>query len=180
MVDIPDRELEEYSFLRLYSIDFEMAKQACDLLIEQDSDELRFCILRDIVVSYSRPFSGNRGTLLRQHRLATATVPQSMSALHFELIALRNQVFAHTDQDFRKPRVARWPRHDGGTTYPMGFQNPRYAELADRVAAIRALCVALENAVNEDIRSRERSFDRLHLQQTERGALGDFSLGGQP
>src|SRR5690348_8308954 len=133
MVEIPDRIPEEYGFHRLYSIDFEMAKQACDLLSKQTSDELRYTILRDVVVSYSRPFSGNRGKLVRKHRLSDATVPNGMSALHAELIALRDQAFAHTDHEFIKPQHARWPRADGSAQYPMSFRVPPYQSMVARI-----------------------------------------------
>lgn len=165
MVEIPDRELEEYSFLRLYSIDFEMAKQACDLLSRQTSDELRYCILRDIVVSYARPFSKNRGRLIRLHRLEADLVPVAMRPLHTELVTLRDQVFAHSDQEFRKPQLARWPRKDGTATYPMGFRNPAYDQLLARMAEVRVMVIALESLVNESVASHERVFDQLHSAQ---------------
>ena len=165
MVDIPDRELEAYGFHRLYSIDFEMAKQACDLLSSQSSDELRYTILRDVVVSYSRPFSGNRGRLVKKHRLPDAMVPQAMSALHNELIALRDQAFAHTDHEFIKPQHARWPRADGSAQYPMGFRVPPYQGMVARIDEIRALAVAMEELVNAIIGDYQRRFDTLHREQ---------------
>lgn len=165
MVDISDRVLEEYGFHRLYSIDFDMARQACDLLSNQTSDELRYTILRDVVVSYSRPFSGNRGKLIRQHRLLPTVVPKSMAPLHAELIALRNQVFAHTDHDVSKPKHARWLRADGSAQYPMSFGIPPYQALVARIGDIRALTVAMEDIVNATIAEYQRGFDALHREQ---------------
>jgi hypothetical protein len=55
-IDIPDRELEEYEFLRLYSIDLDMARQTCDLLAQITDAQIRFAVLRDALISYSRPF----------------------------------------------------------------------------------------------------------------------------
>jgi hypothetical protein len=162
MLEIPDSEGEEYSFLRLYSIDFDMAKQACDLLATQSAPTLQYCILRDIVVSYARPFSGNRGTFLKSHRLPVALVPLSMRGLHEELATLRDQVFAHTDQDFRRPQLARIDRSDGSGWYPMGFRNPSYESLLARTAEIRTMIVALEDLVNGEVRSREKGFDALN------------------
>jgi hypothetical protein len=165
MVDIPDRILEEYGFHRLYSLDFEMARQACELLSGQTSDELRFTILRDVIVSYSRPFSGNRGKLVRHHRLPDDMVPQGMAALHAELIALRDQAFAHTDHEFIKPQHARWPRADGSAQYPMSFRVPPYQTMVARIDEIRALTVAMEELVNATIGDYQRSFDTLHHEQ---------------
>lgn len=162
MVVVTNRDTENYRFLRLYSIDLDMARQTCDLLARQNSAELRHCILRDLVVTYARPFSANRGRVFRRHRLENDVIPVGMLALHTELLSLRDQAFAHTDHDFRKPRIARWPGKSGRASYPMSFSNPAYDSLLTQLASIGELIIAVETKVNETIRVFESTLDQLY------------------
>ena len=162
MVVVTRKDAENYRFLRLYSIDLEMAKQSCDLLARQSDLEVRYCILRDIVVTYSRPFSKNIGRVFRRHALPERIVPAAMRALHAELVNLRHQAFAHTDHDFRNPQIARFPRKGGGGAYAMSFRNPAYEDLNRRVPEIRELVVSVEQGVNAKAREFELTFDQLY------------------
>lgn len=177
MVVVTRQDAENYRFLRLYSIDLEMARQACDLLARQNSTELQYSVLRDLVVTYARPFSKNRGRVFRGHRLQAHVVPKALQSLHAELLALRNQAFAHTDHDFRNPRIARWPRTAGGATYSMSFRNPAYDKLVTRVHEIRDLILLVESKVNAMVRDFERTFDQLYPEEAEGAATGS-SAGG--
>ena len=168
MVVVTRRDAENYRFLRLYSIDLEMARQSCDLIARQDALDVRYCLLRDLVVSYARPFSSNRGRVFKRHRLEKGeVVPIAMRPLHAELLALRDQAFAHTDHDFRNPQIARWPRSSGGATYGMSFRNPAYDTLIVRLQEIRDLATAVEQRVNALARDFELTFDQLYPEETQ-------------
>jgi hypothetical protein len=145
-----------------------MAKQSCDLMARQTDLELRYCILRDIVVTYSRPFSKNFGRVFRKHALPEDIVPAAMRQLHGELINLRDQVFAHTDHGFRNPQIARFPRKSGGGDYPMSFRNPAYEDLNTRLPEIRELVVSVEEGVNTKTREFELTFDQLYPDEIKR------------
>lgn len=165
VVVVTREDAENYRFSRLYSIDLEMAKQSCDLLARQNDLELRYCILRDIVVTYSRPFSKNLGRVYRKHALAEDAVPAAMRGLHTELLKLRDQAFAHTDHDFRNPQIARFPREGGAGLYSMSFRNPSYEDLNTRLPEIRELVVAVEQCVNTRAREFELTFDQLYPEE---------------
>jgi len=178
VVTVTRGDAENYRFLRLYSIDLEMAKQACDLLARQDDLEVRYCILRDIVVTYSRPFSKNLGRVFRKHTLPDDVVPAAMRDLHAELLKLRDQAFAHSDHDFRNPQIARFPRKGGGGQYLMSFRNPAYEDLNKRLPEIRGLVVSVEQAVNTMARASELTFDQLYPEELERAPDADSSAPG--
>lgn len=89
MLAITREQVEDYRFLRLYSIDMEMAKQACDLLATQSDLAVQYALLRDLVVTYARPFSTNRGRTHKRHKLRDEIVPAAMKPLHAELMTLR-------------------------------------------------------------------------------------------
>lgn len=168
MVTLTSGDAENYRFLRLYSIDLEMAKQSCDLLARQDDPGVRYCVLRDIVVTYSRPFSKNLGRVFRKHALSDDVVPAVKRDLHAELLKLRDQAFAHSDHDFRNPQIARFPQKGGGGHYLMSFRNPAYENLNKRLPEIRELVVSVEQAVNSMARVSERTFDQLYPEELKR------------
>lgn len=172
VVRITREQAEDYRFLRLYSIDLEMAKQGCDLVAAQAATAVRYALLSYVIVTYARPFSTNRGRAYKRHRLPDSIVPPAMRPLHAELISLRDQSFAHTDHDFRRPRIARWPRKAGGARYVIGFTNPSYDLLLNRLHEIRDLVVLIEDAVNARARAFESELDRLYLDEATRGAAG--------
>lgn len=151
---------EDYLFLRLYSIDLQTAGQTLKAMRElkeddQITDKGRFLgpMLRDVVVTYARPFSGNRrsGNKGPLHRLPETHVPTSSRPLHEEVMRWRKQMVAHTDIDAKDPRVARF-----GTAekpwFPMAF---RAVSLMPRLAEIESLVAAVESSVNAKIREIE-------------------------
>ena len=173
-MEVPDAEAEHYAFLRLYSIDLDVARQSCELFTGIEDAQIRHAVLRDLVVTYARPFSGNRREHGGPHHISSRAVPKEMRALHQELMTLRMQAFAHTDQAFRRPQIARWPRSSGGAYYGLGFANPAYDSLTTRIADIETLVVAVESRVNEMVRECEARFERLYAPPAEKSsaALG--------
>ena len=102
------QQMEQYYFYRLYSIDLDNTKHILRILKRYRRKDVRYCLLRDIVVSYCRPFSGNKGKKISTHTLNKKVVPKELCILHDELVEIRNQLFAHTDYTYRQPKVANW------------------------------------------------------------------------
>jgi hypothetical protein len=165
-MEIPDHEAEEYSFLRLYSIDLDQSRQAVALLRSVAEEQLRHALFRDAVLSYCRPFSGNRRRDGTQHRLSVRKyVPKDMRSLHHELSGLRRQVFAHTDILFLRPQLSHWPRTGGKPVYGMAFRIPPYGVLLARLEECSALVVTVENSINDAVRTAEDRFERLYCDE---------------
>lgn len=143
-------EFETYGFLRLYSIDLDTTVKAIPVLRRYKRGDVQVALLRDIAVTYARPFSINRGILIPRHQLSLIHVPKSARAIHKELIDLRNSQFAHTDLRFHDPKVANF-----GTKqkpwYPMSFKCFDYRRLLDRLSEVEALVKAVEKSVNAEI-----------------------------
>jgi hypothetical protein len=148
------REDEHYRFQRLYSIDLDMVEHDLALLRRYRRQDIRYCILRDIVVTYARPFSANRGEHFRNHSLRESFVPAESRQLHAWLISLRNQLLAHTDYSHHKPTVGRWPM-GSRYAYPMSFRVPDYARLERETDNIRELVSKVVTALNADLRRIE-------------------------
>ena len=107
------QKTELYKLYRLYSMDFDMAIHTLNALKRYPKHTnryrllqwVRYSLLRDAVVSYARPFSGNRGILFKSHSLSLRLVPKEFRVLHSRLINLRSQLFAHTDLTYKDPKV---------------------------------------------------------------------------
>jgi hypothetical protein len=144
----------EYRFHRLYSIDLDSAKQSLRMLRRYRRDDVRYCILRDAVIIYSRPFSGNQGPKGRGHKLALSFVPRHHRALHRELIELRSGLLAHTDFTVHEPRVAKWAG-SRAPVYAMTFRRPSYEKFFARLQDIEDLFSTVEANLHADIRNFE-------------------------
>lgn len=139
---IMSSEKEQYYFYKLYSIDFDTARHILRVLRRYRRKDVRYSILRDLVVSYCRPFSGNKGSEIRKHMLTKKVVPKELRPLHDELVNLRNKLFAHTDYIYRRPKVINWST-ENHKWFPMQFRGYDYNKLDMRVPEIEKLIQAV-------------------------------------
>ena len=119
------------------------AKHILRVLKRYHRKDVRYCLLRDLVVTYCRPFSGNKGDEISKHALTKKVVPKDLRRLHDELLNLRNQLFAHTDCTYRRPKVVNWST-DSHKWFPMSFRGFDYNKLDGRVSEIHQLVTAVE------------------------------------
>ena len=151
------RNSDEYEFLRRYSIDFSDAIHSIKIMSRYRSLEVQIPLIRDIVVTYGRPFSGNKSDGLSNHRLSSKVyVPKRFQGLHQELIRLRMQQFAHSDLRYFKPKVKRFPGKRGDF-YPMSFAGYDYSGLINRLPEISELIREVEGRVQSSIERFEGS-----------------------
>ena len=151
------QQMEQYTFYRLYSIDFDTTKYTLRVLKRYRSKDVRYCLLRDIVVSYCRPFSRNKGEKISNHTLGKKVVPKEFHSLHDELVRIRNQLFAHTDSIYRQPKVANFST-DSHKCFPMSFRGYDYNKLDKRISEIDKLVVAVEKNLQAEIGKIEENF----------------------
>lgn len=151
------QQFEQYCFYRLYSIDLNTVRHSLRMLKRYRRQDVRTIILRDIMIGYARPFSSNKGRLIKGHCLKANCVPNHLRSLHEDIIEARNQMLAHTDYDFRNPQVARWPSAKG-SIYPMSFRSDHIERFDKRVVQIEALVRAVESNVNAIIMKIEMKF----------------------
>jgi hypothetical protein len=108
-----------------------------------------FHLLRDAIVQYVKPFSGNC-VLAGPKKLDDAIVPEEFKALHEELKKARMQQHAHTDEEYRNPKVVEWI-FSGERTYPMMFARDRLDELFPRVDQFIQLVEAVDANLDKRI-----------------------------
>jgi len=147
--------MEEYYFYRLYSIDFDSTKHALRILKRYRRKDIRYCLLRDIVVSYVRPFSVNKGTHIPKHTLTKKVVPSRLRPLHDELVDLRNQLFAHTDYQYRRPKVANWST-PAKKWFPMSCRAYDFDKIDSRISEIELLVKEVEKNLQDKINKIEK------------------------
>lgn len=143
-------EDRHYHMLRLYSVDLSDVQHSLRVLRRYRRDDVRWCILRELIVAYARPFSVNRDELRRKHILGRGVVPKALREFHDYLLGLRNKIIAHTDFARRRPRVSRWTT-PSGTAFPMTFWALDYRRLDGRVGEIEELVRAVEDNLNATI-----------------------------
>ena len=155
------QEKEKYYLYKLYSVDFDSAKHILKVLKRYRRKDVRYCILRDLIVTYCRPFSGNKGDKITNHKLTIKVVPKELRPLHKELLDYRNQLFAHTDYTYRRPRVVNWST-DTYKWFPMALRSFDYGKLDNRISEISKLIQSVEMNLHSLINKIEESIEQ-HL-----------------
>lgn len=143
------RNEEQYLFYRLYSNDLVLALSTIRILKRYRRNDVLCALLRDIVVSYVRPFSTNQGKR-GKHILRTKNiVPATMLSLHEELVNLRMRQFAHTDMIEHDPKTVLW----AGGAYYMSFKAVDYDTLLSKIndieRLVRAVAVSVSACISE-------------------------------
>lgn len=149
----PQQE-DAHALYKLYSIDFDAAQHTLRLLRRCRKPDTRHCLLRDATVAYCRPFSGNKGRILKAHVLSPKVVPAQLQDLHDELMRRRNGIIAHTDAEARDPQVSRW-RTSSGYVYLLGFAHGNWSSLDRRADEMRSLIAAVSGNLNAMIQRLE-------------------------
>jgi tRNA U55 pseudouridine synthase TruB len=154
----PENRVEKYAFLRLYEHDLEMALQTAKIMNRYRKTDVKFALLRDLVVTYCRPFTESRGEGITKDFFAIKKFESNeMKELHNELMELRSSLFAHTDLNFKKTQIANWS-NDEKKWFPMAFRGYDYTLLADKVPEIVKLISYARNQLVLQIRQYEESF----------------------
>lgn len=142
---------EQYCFLRLYAIDLDTALHTIKVMRRYKRNDVQFPLLRDVAVTYARPFSGNHGNEISKHQLSKKDhVPKPLRPLHDEMIRLRMKQFAHTDLKFYSPKVAKFTGKSK-PWFPMSFKGYDYGALLGRLHEIEALIVAVEGSIRAEV-----------------------------
>ena len=132
----PENRIEKYAFLRLYAHDLESALQTAKIISRYKKMDVRSALLRDIVVTYCRPFTESRGEgIIKDFFSIKKFESEDMKLLHNELIKLRSSLFAHTDFNFKKPQIANWSDGDK-KWFPMAVKHYDYSKLNDQLISI--------------------------------------------
>lgn len=150
--DITPEEQEDLEFVWLYAVDLDSAQHIYRMIQEKTRDDdrdkgLRYYLLLSLVVTYMRPFSTNRGKVRRRHSLDKKTVvPPDLESLHDRLENYRNQQFAHTDHEYRRPGIGNMGTVDK-PAWGMTFRGSEFEFLDRNVQRIGALIKAVEEKV---------------------------------
>ena len=139
-------EFETYCFLRLYSGDLNDCRHTLRIIRRYRKADVRFALIRDLAVTYSRPFSVNRGKVIQKHVLKLKHVPSAHRKMHDRLLELRNCQFAHSSLEFHNPKVAKL-----GNVFAMSRKSVGFEYLDQSLAEIEALIIAVETSVNDAV-----------------------------
>jgi hypothetical protein len=140
----------------MYSVDLNAAAEALKVLKRYRRPEVRHALLRDLIVTYVRPFSGNQGKGTKHRLKPDGHVPTDMRSLHDELVRVRMQQFAHTDLSYYTPVTMAFRGSNGEFHgYGMMFKGYDYAALLRKLPDIATLIRAVETSVNDELRREE-------------------------
>lgn len=148
-------EMKRYGYHRLWDMDLDSAAHVLKLLKQTDVDAYRYPLLRDLVVTYCRPFVQTR----KAPSLPENVAPKQYRDLHRQLLLLRNKQFAHSDHDLHMLKFG-WLNLRGGARLAMTFKTTDQLGVLARLDDVEALILA----VQADLKERTRNIQyRLEM-----------------
>ncbi|MDO8263593.1 MAG: hypothetical protein Q7T21_10245 [Gallionella sp.] len=110
---------EQLALAHLSLIDMERVQKSIEYLRGTDDKYLKAALFRDAVISYAKPFSTNRySDRTKGLRISEKHVPRNLLDIHKEVLALRDELIAHTDMIIQKPTIDKY-QDDMGQNYSM-------------------------------------------------------------
>ena len=140
---ITSGEFETYCFLRLYSSDLNDCRHTLRMVRRYSKTDILYALLRDLAVTYSRPFTGNRGKVIKKHFLSLKYVPSAHREMHERLLELRNSQFAHSSLEFHDPKVTKV-----GNMFWMSRKGVGFEYLNQSLEEIGSLIKSVEASIN--------------------------------
>lgn len=139
-------------------MDFEVALQTIKVMKRYDRKNVRYPLLRDLIVTYCRPFTESRGINIKKDFVSIKFNSKKMEELHKELLSLRKVLFAHTDLEYKNPTVVNWST-DIKKWFPMAFKGFDYEALEKQLSGIKSLIEYSQSQLEEQIREQEKYFE---------------------
>jgi hypothetical protein len=153
----PENLIEKYKFLRLYDMDFECVLQTIKILKRYRKKDVRYALLRDIVVTYCRPFTESKGFKIGKDFCGVKFEDKNMKQLHKELLSLRKEIFAHTDLKYKNPKVVNWST-ESYKWFPMSFKGFDYDAVDNKLPEIIRLVNYVRKQNQDNIAKYEKNF----------------------
>lgn len=120
-------------------IDMERVQKSIEYLRGTNDKYLKSALLRDAVISYAKPFSSNRfRDQSKGLRISDNHVPKELTDAHNEILALRDELIAHTDMTVQKPRIKKY-QDDVGHNFSMivtGYETVHKDHLIDPLLSL--------------------------------------------
>lgn len=146
---------EQYVFYRMASGDIHLAKTLCDLIESQTNQDVKYSMIRDVIIIYCRPFMSCKGKFISP-KLNVKGMDFSTKRIHDSLLKWRNTIIAHTDLSVRDPKLHKWTSPKGAF-FPIVFKS-FYSENMPTVKEIRFVCEVVEKYINLMILKTEKLF----------------------
>jgi len=99
---------EEYVLSRMATGDFDQAKRSLLMVKRYKRPEVIIALIKDAIISYSRPFSSNRGGFRKKKlKIGNDVIPNDQRKFHNKILMIRNNLVAHTNLKYRNPKLVK-------------------------------------------------------------------------
>lgn len=110
---------DQLALAHLSLIDMERVQKSIEHLLSANDKHLKAALFRDAVISYAKPFSNNRySDRTKRLHISENHVPKELVDVHNEILALRDELIAHTDMTIQIPSIDKY-QDDIGHNYSM-------------------------------------------------------------
>ncbi len=148
--------IEYYAFMRLADSDLDSALRSIKSLRRVKHPDSVSAIVRDSLVSYARPFTGNRGVVKKRNlRLIESLVPDELKTSHEKVMNIRDQIVAHTDVSYRKPIVGEF-KGKSSKLYPISYKAFYYEDILKLPKILEPLIMMVGKNLWDEIQRYEQ------------------------
>lgn len=149
-----EEKAEKYVFYRYAHSDIELALKSLSLVCGCVNNYIIAALIRDAIISYSRPFINNKGIYRPQGlNLPLSFVPTTKKALHQKILNLRNSIFAHTDLKPKNPKLGKI-----GDSYIITSKGFYHEELISYVTPLSELAKEVLIELETQMKKFEKTF----------------------
>jgi hypothetical protein len=152
------KRMDRYLSLRLSEHDMEQCCHSINMATALNDNRLIYPLMRDAVVSYCKPFSGNKGRGGVKRSLSMKEwVLKEHWELHRQLIEVRNLSFAHSDLEAKNPNLAM--SNNGVKVHVMmSFVGVQFEEFSKQKALIYSMAKGLQNRLWAELEKYHAEF----------------------
>ncbi len=100
---------EKYIFYIFAIADMDEASGCLNAIKQHKRGLTSTTMVKNAIIAYSRPFTKCKGIdNIKKYPLGIKVVPKNHRDLHKKVLDYRNRIIAHTDLDFRNPKLVKY------------------------------------------------------------------------
>lgn len=146
---------EEYAFYSFAEDDLKEAYRSLEAVNRYKRDVVISALIKIAIISYSRPFKKCHGEYKKHYNLKDDIIPKQHKNLHQKIIIYRDQIFAHSDINLKKPEVRKC-QIKNKVMFPITYRGFTPKDFLHETAKIKQLINAVLSSLRLNINEIEK------------------------
>ena len=141
---------EEYAFYSFAKDDLIEAYSSLKAIKKYKRNIAVSALVKAAVISYSRPFKKCCGKYKACYKLQTNIIPDPYQSLHKKIITYRDQIFAHTDIDVRRPDIKKF-KIENKESFAITYRGFSYKDFLHEIERMKKLIECIVSSLEQHV-----------------------------